>query len=378
MPWQEVSVMSQRKEFVMLAQGEGSNISELCRRFGISRVTGYKWLARYHAQGEDGLADISRRPHHSPGRTEEKMEEAILTVRDTHPAWGPRKIRRWLHNKGHEDLPSPSTITAILHRHQRISADEAQKHKRWQRFEYQKPNELWQMDFKGHFPLGQGRCHPLTILDDHSRYAIGLQACPDEQGQTVQSRLIDIFRRYGLPERMVMDNGNPWGSQGRSTYTRFEVWLMRLGIRVYHGRPFHPQTQGKDERFHRTLNAEALQGRHFVDLQHCQRVFDQWRTIYNCERPHEALGMEVPVSRYLPSTRAFPQALPPIEYGPDDLVRKVQDDGKVTLHGIPIQVGNAFKGLPVALRPTVVDGLYNVFFMSQYLSQVDLNESSDV
>ena len=139
------------------------------------------------------------------------------------PPGGARKIRRWLQNSGHEGLPSPSTITAILHRHQRISDEESAKHQVWQRFEYQKPNELWQMDFKGHFPLSQGRCYPLTVLDDHSRYAIGLVACPDEQGQTVKDRLSDIFRRYGLPERMVMDNGNPWGTQGSSTYSNFQV-----------------------------------------------------------------------------------------------------------------------------------------------------------
>ena len=190
MPWQEVSVMSQRKEFVMLARVEQISISEVCRRFGISRVTGYKWLSRYHKSGDDGLADISRRPHHSPLHTAEAVEQAILGVRDAHPAWGARKIRRWLQNRGHEGLPSHSTITAILHRHQRISDEQSAKHQVWQRFEYQKPNELWQMDFKGHFPLSQGRCYPLTVLDDHSRYAIGLVACPNEQDQTVKSHLI--------------------------------------------------------------------------------------------------------------------------------------------------------------------------------------------
>ena len=183
MPWQEVSVMSQRKEFVVLAQTGQSSFSELCLRFGISRVTGYKWLSRYDESGDEGLADVSRRPYHSPLRTVEKVEEAILSVRDAHPVWGARKIRRRLQDMGHEGLPSPSTITAILHRNGRISHEESDKHKAWQRFEYEKPNELWQMDFKGHFPLSQGRCYPLTVLDDHSRYAIGLVACPGEQGE---------------------------------------------------------------------------------------------------------------------------------------------------------------------------------------------------
>ena len=374
MPWKEVSIMSERKEFVMLAQAGGTNIRELCRRFGISRVTGYKWLGRYRAKGEDGLTDISRRPCHSPSRTSEAVEEAILGVRDAHPAWGARKIRRWLQNRGDHQLPSPSTITAILHRHQRISAQETAKHQPWQRFEYQKPNELWQMDFKGHFPLSQGRCYPLTILDDHSRYAIGLQACPNEQGQTVKNRLIRIFRLYGLPQRMVMDNGNPWGTQGAPLYSNFEVWLMRLGIRVYHGRPFHPQTQGKDERFHRTLNAEVLQQRSFTDLEHAQKAFDHWRPVYNHERPHEALGMEVPASRYSISPTPFPEVLSPIEYGPDDVVRKVQGKGEISFHNRVFTVGAAFRGLHVALRPTLNDSIYDVFFLTHHLTQLDLNE----
>lgn len=368
MPWKEVSVMSQRKEFVILVQARQSSFGEVCVRFGISRVTGYKWLSRYDESGDEGLVDMSRRPHRSPFRTAQKEEEAILGVRDAHPVWGARKIKRRLENMGHEGLPSPSTITAILHRNGRMSHKESDKHKAWQRFEYEAPNELWQMDFKGHFPLSVGRCYPLTVLDDHSRYAIGLVACPDEQGQTVKDRLSDIFRLYGLPQRMVMDNGNPWGTQGSSAYSGFEVWLMRLGIRVYHGRPRHPQTQGKDERFHRTLKAEVLGQSSFTDLEHAQKAFDRWRPVYNHERPHQALDMEVPASRYHISPRAFPQVLSPIEYAPDDLVRIVQGKGEISFHSKAFRVGMAFKGFPVALRPTTHDGVYDVFFMTNHIS----------
>lgn len=375
MPWQEVSIMSQRKEFVRLAQVEGTNFRELCRRFQISHTTGYKWWDRYRRLGEPGLTDASRRPRHSPTRTSEALEEAILKVRDAHPVWGPRKILSWLQRRQPGPWPSPSTISAILQRHQRISPEEATKHQRWQRFERPSPNELWQMDFKGHFPLSQGRCYPLTVLDDHSRYAIGLQACANEQGDTVQQRLTALFRSYGLPQSMLMDNGNPWGAQGEPRYTTFQVWLMRLGIRVYHGQPFHPQTQGKDERFHRTLNAEVLQGRTFRDLSHCQQAFDAWRPIYNWERPHQALEMAVPGQRYRPSPRPFPESLPPVEYGPEDrVVRKVQADGTITLHSSVFRVGNAFKGLPVALRPTHEDGIWDVFFMTHLITQADLRE----
>ncbi len=372
MPWEEVSIMSQRREFVSLALAEGSNISELCRRFGISRDIGYKWLHRYRQMGEAGLEDKSRRPRRSPARTAPFVEELVLGARDSHPAWGPRKLRHWLARQGHQELPSPSTICAILSRHGRIDPAQVAKHRPFKRFERQRPNELWQMDFKGYFPTFQGDCFPLSVLDDCSRYAIGLEACANEQGPTVKDKLVPIFQCYGLPQAMLMDNGNPWGGQGEPVYTSFEVWLMRLGIKVYHGRPFHPQTQGKDERFHKTLKAEVLQGRSFRDLSHCQQAFDYWRPIYNTERPHEALGMDVPASVYHISTTPFPEKLPAIEYSQEDMVRKVQVDGTITYRSIPFRVGYAFKGLPVALRPTNKDGVWDVFFMTHKVAQLDI------
>ncbi len=377
MPWEEVSVMSQREEFVRLARREKANLRELCRRFGISPTTGYKWLERFRASAEAGLADLPRRPHHSPGRTGPEIEEMVLKVRDAHPAWGGRKLRAWLSARGHELLPSPSTITAILGRHGRIDPSEGAKHRAWQRFEYPEPNQLWQMDFKGHFPLMEGRCHPLTVLDDHSRFSLGLEACGDERTQTVQRRLTRIFRRFGLPERMVMDNGAPWGRDADHRHTPLTVWLLRLGISVSHGRPYHPQTQGKDERFHRTLKAEVLRGDTFRDMKHCQEAFDAWRGVYNLERPHQALGMATPASRYHVSHWAFPEQLPPVEYGPEDQVRRVQDQGSFTWKGQIVKISNAFKGLPVAVRPTSTDGLWDVFFMTNKLCQIDLRQPVD-
>jgi len=209
MPWEEVSMMTQRREFAQLSQREEANVRELCRRFGVSPTTGYKWRERFRASGEAGLTDLPRRPHRSPGRTEPKIEELVLKVRDAHQPWGGRKLRAWLSARGHEVLPSPSTITAILRRHGRIDPSEGAKHRAWQRFEHPEPNQLWQMDFKGHFAVTEGRCHPLTVLDDHSRFSLGLEACGDQRAKTVGERLTNIFRRYGLPERMVMDNGSP-------------------------------------------------------------------------------------------------------------------------------------------------------------------------
>jgi transposase InsO family protein len=365
--------MSLREEFVMLANREDANTSELCRRFGISRKTAYKWLGRYAQAGTCGLRDRSRKPHTSPARTPAHVEHALLAVRDEHPAWGGRKLKRVLKEQGYEPQPSPSTVTAILRRHHRLNPAESAKHKAWQRFEHDAPNRLWQMDFKGHFATGHGRCQPLTVLDDHSRFALCLQACADQRADTVQARLTEVFRRYGLPERMTMDNGAPWGSDAAHPYTRLTVWLLRLGIRVSHSRPYHPQTQGKDERFHRTLNVEVLKGQVFRDLNHCQRRFDDWRDIYNLKRPHDALGLSTPASRYRESDRPFPETLPEIEYAPGDVVRKVQHQGRVHYRGRGFTVSKAFHGYPVALRPTATDGCLEVYFCQTRIAHINLN-----
>ena len=369
MPWQEVSTMLLRQEFVMLAKTEGANRASLCRRFGISRKTGYKWLER--AQGGVVLVDQSRRPHTSPTHTDEAIERAIIRLRDAHPAWGARKLHRRLQDMGWRDLPAPSTIQAILARHGRIDPAESSKHTAWQRFEHEAPNVLWQMDFKGHFPVGAAPCHPLTVLDDHSRFSLCLQACTDQQGITVQGRLSAIFRRYGLPQRMAMDNGPPWGDSPEHPYTPLVAWLIRLGVSVSHSRPYHPQTLGKEERFHRTLKAEVLR-QSFPDLHAVQRRFDSWRYVYNFERPHESLDMRPPASRYVPSVRSMPEQLPAIEYAPGDIVRLVQKKGFFLYRGRKWTVGKAFAGYPIALRPTLVDGSLEVFFCHQKVGQINL------
>jgi transposase InsO family protein len=374
MPWKEKSAMTMRKEFVELALQEGSNRRELMRRYSVSPTTGYKWLRRYKESGEGGLVDLSRRPHRFPLRTAATIEEVVVEVRDRNPAWGGRKIRKRLVNLGHKEVPAPSTITAIVRRSGRAVGELSAPSTPWKRFEAEAPNALWQMDFKGHFSLRSGRCHPLTVLDDHSRFSVGLRACGDERTTTVEQELEAIFDRYGMPERLLTDNGPPWGSSGRESYTKLTVWLIRLGIGIRHGRPHHPQTQGKDERFHRTLNAEVLRDQTFTDLAQTQRRFDHWRNVYNCERPHQALDLETPISRYQVSTRRFPSSLPPIEYGPDDKVRKVQWNGEIYFKGRDYHVGRAFHGLPVGLRPTAVDGQLEVFFCYQRVARIDLRD----
>lgn len=373
MPWMEVNTVTLRKEFVLLATKTNTNKRELCRRFGISPKTGYKWIRRYDEGGLASMADQSRRPHHSPRQTVPEIENKVLKMRKQHPAWGGRKISARLLDLGYQEVPAPSTITNILRRHGRLDPKESDKHKAFQSFEYKTPNELWQMDFKGHFAmLNQDRCHPLTVLDDHSRYSLGLMACTNEQGTTVKACLESIFRCYGLPRRMLMDNGSPWGSDREHPYTPLTAWMMRLGIRVIHGRPYHPQTQGKDERFHRTLKDEVLRYEIFEDHHHCQRRFDDWRYIYNHERPHDSLGLAVPASRYHPSPRSFPEALAPIEYAPGDVVRKIQQGGWLSYRGRTYKVSKAFTGYPVGLRPTQNDGLMDVVFCNQKIAHIDL------
>lgn len=371
MPWQEVSTMLLRKEFVMLASREGANRAMLCRRFDISRKTGYKWLERARCADGVGLADASRRPQHSPTRSPEAVQQAILSLRDAHPAWGARKLRRRLQDLGWHHLPAPSTVQAILARHGRIDLAESRKHQPWQRFEHETPNALWQMDFKGHFAVGLARCHPLTVLDDHSRFNLCLRACANEQGTTVREHLTHTFRRYGLPHRVAVDNGSPWGDTFDSPYTPLVAWLIRLGINVSHSRPYHPQTLGKDERFHRTLKAEVLR-QTFPDLNTAQDHFDRWRTIYNCERPHESLHMQTPATRYAPSARSMPEQLPPIEYASGDIVRRVQQQGYFSYRGRSLRVSKAFTGYPVALRPTASDSVLEVFFCHQKIAQINL------
>jgi transposase InsO family protein len=375
MPWQQVTPMSQKKEFMHLAQREGANISRLCRYFQVSRKTAYKWLDRYRREGEAGLREQGRRPRSSPGATPPAMEAAVLELRQAHPAWGGRKLRARLLARGWREVPAASTITAILRRHGRLDPREGDKHRPWRRFEAEAPNDLWQMDFKGHFALAQGRCHPLTVLDDYSRYALGLEACADERGVTVKARLTGIFRRYGLPRKMLMDNGSPWGADAAHPYTPLTVWLLKLGVQVAHSGPYHPQTLGKDERFHRSLKAEVLQYCQGLDLAGCQQRLACWRLIYNLERPHEALGLAPPVSRYRESPRSFPEKLPAWDYGPGDQVRKVQAQGWISFRGQEFRLGKAFRGESVALRPTLTHGVWEVFFGPHGIAQIDEREA---
>jgi transposase InsO family protein len=375
MPWRECDQMSLREEFVIMGSAAGANVAELCRRFGVSRKTGYKWLSRFRSGGREALADRSRRPESSPTRTACKLEQRIVNVRRDHPAWGGRKIARWLRNHGQHNVPAASTISEILRRHGLIDEEASRKAQPLIRFEHAEPNDLWQMDFKGHFGLiGGGRCHPLTVLDDHSRFSIALRACGNERAVTVREELTRVFRCYGLPRAMLMDNGPPWGRDEQHRHTPLTVWLMEQGIRVTHGRPYHPQTQGKDERFHRTLKAELLQGREFIDLSDTQQHFEPWRAMYNTERPHEALELAVPISRYQASPRPLVESPAAWDYGPGAETRRVCINGTISFHGRTFKVGKAFRGRRVGLRPLDPDGVHGISFCQTQICQIDLRE----
>jgi transposase InsO family protein len=372
MPFHETSRMDARLEFVMLASVEGANVRGLCRRFGVSPTTGYKWLERWRLDGMTGLGELSRRPQNSPSRSAAATEKAVLSVRAEHPAWGGRKIARRLKDLGQEGVPAPSTVTAILRRHGVELGSFGGGQSAFTRFERARPNELWQMDFKGHLALHAGRLHPLTVLDDHSRFSVVLAACANERTETVQQHLVIAFRRYGLPERLITDNGSPWGDGPGSPFTPLGVWLIEHGIKISHSRPYHPQTMGKDERFHRSLKAEVLSGPPFADLAAADRAFERWRTVYNTQRPHEALELAVPASRYQPSPRDYVETIAPFEYALYDIVRRVQQGGHVSFLGRAVKVPKAFRGKSIAFRPTTQDGVFDVVFRTQMIATIDI------
>jgi len=378
MPWREVSAVDQRREFVALAMQPGVNRRDLCRRFGISAQTGYKWIRRW-AAGDAELADRSRRPLTSPSRSDEQIEACVLAVRDAHPAWGARKIARCL-ERGGITAPALSTVHAMLRRNGRVVAPGGTPGEPYQRFERPTPNNLWQMDFKGHVPLANGEnCHPLTMVDDHSRFALCLAACSNERSATVQSHLQTTFRRYGLPDAIFVDNGSPWGDPAGQRWTQLAVWLVKLGVIVLHSRPYHPQSRGKNERFHRTLKAEVFAFQRFGSLGEVQQAFDVWRDVYNLERPHEALGQEVPASRHRPSDRAMPDRLPKVEYDDNEIVRTVfTTKNYVSFKGRMWLVPQAFRGEKVAIRPTNTDGRYGVFFGAHQIAEIDLTRQQSV
>jgi len=358
-----------REELCRMALSPDANRRGLCRAFGVSPSTLYKWLGRFALKGAAGLSERSRRPLRSPRRCGPEVEAAVLAVRASNPVWGGRKIAASL-ARDRLEAPAPSTVTAILRRHG--AAMTAPGQKAWKRFEMETPNRLWQMDFKGHVAAGAGRLHPLTVVDDHSRYAVVLKAAGDERTGTVRAALTAAFERYGLPEAIQTDNGSPWGDDARTRLTRLGVWLIEHGVAPWHIEPGHPQSNGKNERFNRTLKAEVLGGPAFCDLAAAQTAFDAWRHHYNHRRPHDALGLAVPAERYARSPRRYTPEVAPFEYAPGDIVRKVDSAAWVSFAGRRLKASRALKGKQVVFRPTAEDGVFDLVFRHVVLKTLDL------
>lgn len=372
MAWKVKDILNMKEEIIKRALEDHVPITRLAKEYNITRPTIYKWIKRFNENGIDGLVELSRRPHNAPNRTTGEHTELILNLRNKHRVWGGRKLRQRLINKGYEDLPSEVTFNRILKKHGQIDPQESEKRQPFIRFEKDKPNELWQMDFKGHFKMGSVRCHPLTVLDDHSRFSITLKACLGETYDAVYNALKNAFYEYGLPDAMTMDNGSPWKGSPPWTLSRLTVWLMRLGIRVTHSSVRHPQTQGKDERFHRTLKDEVLKFHQFRNLRQTQEIFDRWRTVYNYERPHEGIGLLCPSQRYTSSSKPYRSKLPEIEYLPEDIVRKVQVNGVISYLDVEYFVGEHLRGEYVAIRPTSKENILSVYFVNTNIASIKL------
>jgi transposase InsO family protein len=372
-----VSVIGQRVEFCRMVEAGGVPFAELCRRFGVKRDTGYKWWSRYQVEGEVGLADRSRRPKTSPGRIDPGVEDVVCRVREEHPAWGGRKIRGFLLRQGWQVVPAASTISQILRR-QGLTVEPSHP-RQFCSFERAEPNDLWQMDFKGWFPLTGGQpVHTLGVLDDHSRFNLCLAACSDQRTQTVKELLVATFRHYGLPWAILTDNGSPWGNNRGTPWTPLTVWLADLGVDPLHSRPRHPQTAGKEERFHRTLDLEVIATRNRWDsLPQVQEAFDGWRPIYNHHRPHQSLGETVvPADRYRPSLRPYPQQVEPPDYPAGSVIRRVASSGRFAWRGHRWDAGKPFAGHTVDIRPTTTDSIYTVYYRHHPIRTINLSTMS--
>lgn len=373
MPWKDKTVKELRKEFAEAAK-EVPNFSALCREFGISRATGYKWLCRY----EDGqsLENLSRRPRFVANQTDENTESLILEARSAHPGWGARKIKTFLERKGHK-MPCDKTVNNILNRHGCISKEEALKRKAYIRFEKDLCNEMWQTDFKGEFQMLDGSdCFPLDIFDDHSRFAICIKPALSTANMVIPT-FREVFYEFGMPDSILSDNGAQFAGF-RNGYTQFEKWLMNHDILPIHGRIKHPQTQGKIERFHQAMKKELLN--HYVpkDLPDAERVLRDWRNCYNNERPHEALGMRCPSEVYRPSNRTYSEEVKPYDYSGAFHVVKVNSWGYVRFDRWQVYLSETMIGERIEFRPGENEETFIACYRNFAIAEFDVHTGERV
>jgi putative transposase len=382
MPWKVSGVMKERVGFLTEWESQDWSLAELCQDYGITRSTGYKWLARYELSGLGALEDESRAAHVHPNQTSEEVEEMILELREKHTRWGARKIRAMLERgagAGEYKVPATSTIGAILKQYGLTAA-----RKKRARAEPSpqplvpagKANALWCIDFKGWFRTGDGkRCDPLTITDRYSRYLLRCQGVGAADTLHTRAVLEGTFQEYGLPERMRSDNGAPFGSNGRGGLTALAVWWMRLGIQPERIQPGRPQQNGSHERMHLTLKQETASPS-AGSLRSQQQRFQAFRQEYNHERPHEGLQMSTPAEYYQPSTRPYPRRLAEPTY-PGWEVRSVGRSGQFKFSVKDVFVSHALAGQSIGLQPLKADQerYWRVYFMKYDLGVLDRRTS---
>jgi transposase InsO family protein len=363
MPWKMMDIREQRVQFVVAASRLEKPFGSLCEEFEISRPTGYLWLERYR---RDGIAERSRRPRSSPEQTLPVLESQVVGARQRYPDWGARKLQELLRRRGVE--LTRSTIHRILLR--RGLVRQADRHPpATQCFERSRPNELWQMDFKGPMTARQ-KMGPLSVLDDHSRYVIALDELENQRTEAVREHLESAFQGCGLPESMLMDHGTPWWSMPSSGgLTVLSLWLMRQGIALHWSRVRHPQTQGKVERFHGELQ-RALDCR-AETAEPTQVWLDSYRWEHNYVRPHEALAMATPSTRWYPSPRRYNPRPPAWEYESGAWVRKIDCEGKLDVGGRNWQINRALRGEQVQL--VKIEHRVQVYYCRTLIRELDLD-----
>lgn len=349
-------------------------LAALCREYGISRKTAYKW--KHRADTGDSLSDRSRRPKTRPNATPAEVVSEILAIRSAHPGIGGGKISIMLKRRGVEGAPAGSTVTDILRRHDMLDKRATAEARHYVRFSKENPNDMWQVDFKGHFPLANGeRCHQLNMVDDCSRYAIASVPVTQETFAAVKPPFEDAFRTYGLPETLLCDNGNPWGVNFRGISV-FEVWAMSLGVLVIHGRPLHPQTQGKEERFNKTWKREVLErlGPR-PDILDVLSESETFRDFYNFERPHFGIGGRIPGDLYRKSPRPFPESIPEWTYPRDMELSYVDSNGYTRIRGVRTYIGEAFGSRSLGFRESRShEGCVHLFFREFRIGRLNLKD----
>jgi transposase InsO family protein len=364
MSWRRTEVRDQRIELVVRVN-RGESLSALCREYGITRPTGYLWLRRFREHGVAGVEERSRRPHVSPSQTRPELEERIVALRRQRPDWGARKLSVLLERDGVR-LPV-ITVHRVLLRHGLV-LDRERRRQATGRFERERPNELWQMDFKGQKD-SDAATGPLSVLDDHSRYLVALEQTGTTRGEAVRECLEGVFQRNGLPEAMLMDHGVPWWSaRAASGWTQLLVWLMKQGVRCCFSAIRHPQTQGKVERFHGAL--ERARSRPDAGQWLEQSWLDRFRHEYNQLRPHQALGMQTPATRWQPSTRTYDPNPSAWDYGERAEIRKVGQQGEIYLSDRPWKVSRALVSETVQLQR--VEQRVLVYFCTTLVREIDL------